>query len=160
MLKERRTSEGAETTDGCDLPPVHDVRQRRHHVASQLVAGVGHEERGVGTRDEQHDVEGREQTATPPHPEPAQIDVARGAPFLDQERRDEVTRYDEEHLNAEKAARDPVEAGVVEDHAEHRKRPQAIEPGLIVERAGVLRGGHRTFSLAPRKGPVEALARA
>src|SRR5262249_29876118 len=83
--------------------------------------------------------QGGEQAPCPTHPEVLERHLAVLASLREQQRRDEITADDEEHLDAEEAARHPPlrraeDEVVVERHdREHRNRAQAIEPGQIAQ---------------------------
>ena len=78
-----------------------------------------------------------------------------------QQQCDEVTRDDEEHLDAEETARQPRRIGVIDHHRDHRERAQTVEPrqvGHAADRhpAGTLDVGRRGHGLpvSPRGGPI------
>ncbi len=52
-------------------------------------------------------------------------------PLLQQAARDDEAADDEEDLDAEKAARQPLGPGVVEQYRKHGQRPQTVEAGQV-----------------------------
>ena len=66
---------------------------------------------------------------------------AAGGAFRQDDARDEKTRYDEEHVDAGKAARDERAIGVESDDAEHRERAQSVDVLPEIEAAAGARGG-------------------
>src|SRR3981081_1733347 len=69
--------------------------------------------------------------------------------------RDEVAGEDEEEVHAQKPPGHPTDAGVVEQHAHNRQRPQPVEAGAVAPRAGGwLRPGQlpRLGETLPRPG--------
>ena len=62
-----------------------------------------------------------------------QVDRAAAAALLEQQRRDEEAGDDEEHLDPDPPTLHPREPGVVQDHRDHRQRPQPVEAGLVAE---------------------------
>ena len=81
--------------------------------------------------------------------------MAVAAELVQQQRGDQVAADDEEDVDAEKAARDPVEAGVVAEHGQHRERPHRVDPRHVGE-AAVLRPAHplRNLRRSPPKSPL------
>ncbi len=121
---------------GEDELPVGHVEEGGQGVAPQgrqVDGGAGggsaqpaveHHEEADG--DEQDDQRGQEAPG-PASPEGPQPDPVGSQPFLQEQRRDEEARQDEEDVHAEEAARGPSEAEVVRDHTPHGQRPQTVE---------------------------------
>ena len=63
----------------------------------------------------------------------ARSTAPRAAALLQQQRRDQEPGDDEEDLDPDPPALHPREAGVVQDHRDHRQRPQPVEAGLVAE---------------------------
>ena len=86
----------------------------------------------------------------------AKLDAPAAGPLDEQQRRDQVAREDEEHVDAEEAALRPVGAEVVREHREHRDRTQPVECGLVGEvrarRRGRRSGRRRGFDRFRRGG--------
>ena len=128
MRKRRGLAEGVEVRYVVqDLPPVVHEQQRRHHVGAHLG-----EQRMVEDRAEQADSQhgehdGGNDAPHAPHPEILQADRAAVVVLAQQKPGDEVTREDEEHGDAEQAARRPVHLHMVGDYRQHGEGPQAIE---------------------------------
>ena len=117
-----------------DLPPVGDVEQRPGQVAANLRRLLGGADREHPDRDgDQDDEERREQPPESPHPERTEGHGPATATFLDQERRDEEARHDEEHLDPEEPTLHPREPAVVEQHGDDRDGAQAVERRLVPE---------------------------
>ena len=70
---------------------------------------------------------------------PAERDPTVAVVFLEQQRRDQEPRHDEEHFDAEEATVHPREPAVVEEHDDHRKGPQPVERRLISHALRVVR---------------------
>jgi hypothetical protein len=112
--------------------PIGEVEEARDAVASQRVElRRGREHCRVERDRREHEEQRGEQPARPARPERRQIDVATPAELGDQQRRDQVTRQDEEGVDAEEAARGPSGAEVVRDDGCHGERAQAVECRLI-----------------------------
>ena len=109
-----------------DGVPVGDVEQRGQPVAADLPELVR-----VGEHEGEHDDAGQQpgqrgqQPAGPAGPEPAEVDAALLPPLGQQQRADQEAGQHEEQVDAEVAA--DQEVGVEQQHAGHRRAPQAVE---------------------------------
>ena len=120
---------------GEDEVPVGEVGERGDRVAAQLVDPVRLDDRGDDHRHRDEDADRRQQPPRPPHPEAPQPHVAAAAELAQQQRGDQVAADHEEDVDAEEAARQPADAGVVEEDGEDRQRPQRVDPGEVGEAA-------------------------
>ncbi len=124
-----------------DEVPVGDVGERGDRVAAQLVDAVGLDDRGGDHRHRDQHPDRRQQPPRPPQPEAPQPHVPAAAELAQQQRGDQVAADHEEDVDAEEAARHPADGGVVEEHREHRQRPQGVDP-REVWKAAVLWAAH------------------
>ena len=103
-----------------DLVPVRVVEERADGVAARL--GEVAARAKIDDEDErrEHDDDERgEETSRAAHPEAAQVDPVPRLPLDEQQRRDQVAAEDEEEVDAEEAARQPVDPrSVVEEDAD------------------------------------------
>ena len=116
-----------------DQVPVHVVEERAGDVAAGVGEVLAREDRGQDQRREHDDDEGGEEASGTTHPEAEQIDPVPGLPLDEQQRRDQVAAEDEKEVDAEEAARQPVDARVVEEDGHHRERAQAVQPGPVLD---------------------------
>ena len=103
-----------------DLEPVRDVADTRHDVATRAAARFGLEHRQVHHQQRQHHEQRRQQTACSTEPELLEVDVVVAFVLGDQQQGDEVAGDDEEHLDTQEPAVQPVLVGVVDHHRDHR----------------------------------------
>ena len=123
MLEQRRVAHPHEVrVVREDQVPVRVVEERADRVAPRAREVGAGEDRGQDERSEDDDDQGREQPARAPRPEAAQVDPVSRLPFHEQQRRDEVAAEDEEEVDAEEAARQPVDPRVVEEDGRDRER--------------------------------------
>jgi hypothetical protein len=132
------------------LPPVGEVEDRRQEVVAQLADLVVGEQQRPHRHHHQHHEERGQQAPCAPVPELLQSDALVFLGFLEQQRRDEKTADDEEHLDADETTLHPAELGVVEDDGDHRECTQTIERGHVPHRRRLevaARGGNREVLL-------------
>ncbi len=138
-----------------DLPPVVGVEDRPGDLPTDLrLLFRRSPQHGSDPDRQQHGVERWEQSTGAPLPEVAERHLAVSVALVEQQRRDEEPRHDEEHFDAEEATSHPREAGVVEQHDADRQRSQAVERWLIPH-GGELVQTHGRFggaSLRCRRG--------
>ena len=96
--------------------------------------GIATDHKRRGRRHDHNEAEGRQESACPAHPEPAEPDAPpRGVVahiyLSDEEAGDEVAADHEEYVDADIAAGKDTKAEVIEDDSKHGDRPQAVEPG-------------------------------
>ena len=123
-----------------DVPPgvvpVRDVGERREPVGPDVVELPARQPAPSreGDPDERDEQRG-EEAAGPPQPEAPEVDAAaapRVAPRVeleDEQRRDEEAGQDEEQVDAEEPAGQPVGAQVEGDDGRHRQPAQPVQPG-------------------------------
>ncbi len=128
---------GAVALAGVHLVPVRAVAERGDDVAAQLAERRPLEQRRPDREQEQHHEQRREQTAGPPDPEVLHVDVVRLLLLGDQQQRDQVAGDDEEHLDAEEPALQPVAVGVVDHHRHHGEGPHPVEARQVRDAADV-----------------------
>jgi hypothetical protein len=117
------------------LTPVGDVQQRAEHVAAdahQLIR-TRHEHGVRADGDDDEDERGK-QPSRAACPERPKVDPASGSPLVEEQGGDEEAAQHEEGVDAQEASRRPADAGVVQQHTEHRERPEPVERGLVRER--------------------------
>ncbi len=125
---------------GPDLVPVRHVERRGDHVAAELAEGVAFEQRCPDGECDHHREQRRQESPGPTDPELLHVD-GRG-PFLlrDQQQRDQVAGDDEEDLDTEVTAGQPVRVCVVHHHRDDRDRPHTVEARKVGDPAdGVAR---------------------
>ena len=105
------------------------------YLVGKVLAG---EDRGEDEGCEHDDDQGGQQPPRAPQPEAAQVDPVSCLPLDEQQRGDEVAAEDEEEVDAEEAARQPVDPRVVEEDCPHRERAQAVQSRAVgdVRRVG------------------------
>src|SRR5256885_16651636 len=109
------------------LVSVRVLEDRAYRVAAGVGEVLAGEYRGEGEGREHHDHERGEQAPRAPQPEAAQVDPVSRLPLDEQQRWDQVPAEDEEEVDAEEAARQPVDAGVVEEDGRDRHRAQSVQ---------------------------------
>ena len=119
-----------------DEPPVRDVAEGGDDVAPHLGHLVGPEQHQRHGGDDEEQAQRREQPPGTPPEEAGKRDGAGALHLGDEERRDEVAGDDEEQVDPEEPPWHPVHAGVVEQHADDRQRPQPVEAGAVAPGAG------------------------
>ena len=145
VLEQRRPLEAGEVRAvGQDLRPIPDVCERREGVGAYPRRLVRHEGDRHHQADGDHEERRRQQAARPPHPEPAQIDAAGRVELAQEQRRDQEPAEDQEQVDAEEAAGKPRHAAVVQQHAGHGERAQAVERRHVRQRgrSGIAKGLH------------------
>jgi hypothetical protein len=78
-------------------------------------------------------------------------------PFGEQQGRDEEAREHEERVDAQVAAGEPTDAGVVQQDRDDRDRAKAVERGQVRE-AGLMVGPHGWNSTVPGRFPGQPAA--
>jgi hypothetical protein len=153
VLQQRRAPEAGEVrVRGEDLVPVVDVEDRGQRVDPELSEIGGEERRHHDHADDDHGHRGGQQAPSPCAPEPEQVQRA-GAPVLGQQQRcDQVAAEDEEDIDAEEPARQPRDAGVVQQHAGHRDRPDPVQAGGVAKPAAIGRGPRRSADATAHRG--------
>jgi hypothetical protein len=111
--------------------PVGHVPQRRDNIAAQPRDLARQEHDRVDERDHEQQIHRGEQPAGAPEPEILEVYATPLPPFRQQQRGDEVSADDEEDLDAEEAARDPGQLGMVEEHRDNGERAQPVETGRV-----------------------------
>ena len=114
-----------------DLIPVRHVAGPGEHVTAQLTELVAFEQRGEHGEQPHHHEQRRQEAAGPAQPERLEVDASGPLVLPDQQQRDQVAADDEEHLDADEPARQPVAVGVVHHHRDDRQRPHAVEPRQV-----------------------------
>ena len=112
-----------------DERPVGHVAEGGEDVATEPTHLVGHHHRGEGDHGEEQEDQCREETAGTPHPEPFHVEPAEAADVRHQQRGDEEAADHEEDVDPQEPGGEPADLEVVEDHGDHRHRPDAVEPG-------------------------------
>src|SRR5439155_16264516 len=69
----------------------------------------------------------------PPDPERLEVDSPGAVPLRKQEAGDQVAADREEDLDAQEAARQPVEPGVIDQHSKYGDGAKSIEAGQVAE---------------------------
>jgi hypothetical protein len=132
VLEHRWTlDEGEVRLLGEDQEPVRDVEEGRPDLPGQVRRILAVEDQHDHRDRRQQRVEGRQQTPGPAEPEALQRDLRRPAVLLGEQQGDQVPADDEEHLDPEEPAVQPLHVGVVEEHGDDGHRAQAVEPGQV-----------------------------
>ena len=123
VLQQRRVAHHVEVRAvRDDLVPVREVEERAEHVAAGVAEVLAREDRREDERPEHDDDEGGQQPTRTSQPEAAQVDPVSRLPLDEQQRGDEVAAEDEEEVDTEEAARQPVDAA---SGRGRRPRPRA-----------------------------------
>ncbi len=141
---------GGVPSSGPDLVPVRHVEQSGDHIAAEFAERVAIEDGRPDRQCDQHREERREQATSSPVPELAHVDRVRALLLRDQEQRDQIARDDEEHLDTEIAAGEPVGVGVVDHHRNHRQGAHAVETWQVRDPTDLRR---RRSPCGPRRRP-------
>ena len=168
MLDRAAVDPGAEVVERLRRKaPVDDVERGGAHVAGHRVAAPWREQkrRDYGHENQHHGNE-RQQPLHAPGVKGRERQPPRPLELVDQERRDQKARNDEEDVHANEAARGECETRVTEQHGADRNRPQPLdvraelhsqgrdEPSVPAQRSS---RSSRRWSAATR--PASALAR-
>jgi len=133
VVERRRLAEHVPVADLGEHPlPVGHVAQRGQGVVPEArPLHLGREPQHQRAHACQQHEQGGQQAPGPAGPEAAQPDPAEAVVLGDQQRRDQVAGEDEEQVDAEEAALQPVE--VEDDHHGDRQAPQAVQRRLVAE---------------------------
>ena len=134
-----------------DLVPVRHVERAGEHVAAQLAERVAFEDRRPQRDHQHHQEHGGQESAGAAQPELSERDAVRAFAFGDEQQGDQVAGDDEEHLDAEEAAREPGAVGVIDHHRDDGDGSQPVQPGQV-RQATDLRGVARSDGGSPRRG--------
>ena len=126
---------GGEVVDGLlgEHPVRHIERRRREgRAVGRDVDGRGNS--GIGDSGDRQDEQGsRKEAACAPRPETHEVQSTGRPHFANDERSDEESGEDEEHVDAHETSRQKRHAGVEEHHEADSDRAQAIEAAVVVE---------------------------
>ena len=110
---------------------------------------------GQNAGDQEHDEQGGQDAQDPSLVEVPERERSLADVRIDHAA-DQISRYDEEDIDADEAARKAGNAGVVEQHRNNGERPQAIDVGAVFHRTRDQRDGdrerHRRTSRLRRRG--------
>ena len=135
MLEQRVAAEVRDASE--NLTPVAGIEESPRHVAPKIRhVSLGPKERCPDQDGNNHCEQGRKESSGSTDPEVPEINPTGLLLLTDQQRGDEVPRYDEEHLDAKEAAVHPRKATVVEQHSDHRQCTQAVKRGFVPHLAG------------------------
>ncbi len=103
--------------------PVRDVSERGERLVSQPRHLSGQEQHGERQCSHQQNVQRGQEPPGTPHPERLEVYLPPPTPFRQKEGGDQVPAYNEEDLHAQKTARHPGKARVIQQHGDNGERP-------------------------------------
>ena len=129
MQDRARRDLGAEVVGGlAEEEPVGRVQERGADRVHRVQHLGRRRDRGIDRGgDDQHHERGREQPPEPPGVEASEPDRSRGTNVAQQHLGDEVPREDEEDVDADVAALEPVDTGMESEDEVDGNRPEAVE---------------------------------